>query len=455
VQSGGAGGGEPSDQEAAYSRCVLLAWRDTENQYKLQARPYMGEDRSPAEWVDHEQMQPRPLPGRKTGVYIVTGLQYARAEFRLVNRQAEIDDKHLATWFSAVSEPGVTVVDPPTRAACRAFPRSDHDNIGVVLHFGSTDPGYAQEAHRDPEISEDGPWAAWPGLAVCQVQARWRYIRRALDDGIADAESEAAARQRIPSSVLDGDWQKGPLCEVGRSTCPFDLNTGTWSCIVGDVPHGLVVRFEVRMGTAYRWSHWSEESNEVQVVVSAPKPQGRIEVARIGDSDATLRWLPFELAKGLELCEYRVRVCQLDPGKSEHTWSDESAHTVGIFSRTTSEGLAQYEVKALTADRLYAVRVDARYPFVGDRGWSTPCEPNAPLLAQFHATAPAGGATPVAQRRGGNANAGARRRHRFYIPGRPTVACALGREFISQGLQHRVDFERTAFCPDNKCIVRI
>jgi hypothetical protein len=415
----------PVGDEKALTRCTLLSWRDLEGRYRLQGRGFAGDDNTKEDgWEDITQVEQKTL-GARTDVHFVSTVKYARAEFRLVSRQnAElIDGKFVANWFSCASEPVLASVDPPLQPTGSVVLQGDFSSAGVHLRFGVPNQEDVTDAiNLDSSLRggggdpmDAGPLAGWPGLSICRAQARWRALRRA---DIADIREESSGGGYRDAMALPGlgEKQTGPIVEVSRSSCPFDSKTGTWSFVMGDVPHGIVARFEVRTGTVYRWSGWSEESNDVELVIAPPKPSstlgigkpgfkrskhdaqnigvGVVEVAYATDSSAKVRWEPFELANGLTLCEYRVSICQLGaPSEEGHGWTDQTSHVTGIFTHFAKDAksLVEYEVKGLFADMYYVVKVDARYPYIGDRGWSVPAITYTPVYTAYTALTAASG----------------------------------------------------------------
>eukprot|EP00929_Paragymnodinium_shiwhaense_P118524 TRINITY_DN90437_c0_g1_i1.p1 TRINITY_DN90437_c0_g1~~TRINITY_DN90437_c0_g1_i1.p1 ORF type:complete len:2705 (-),score=649.97 TRINITY_DN90437_c0_g1_i1:56-8170(-) len=398
-----AGGTTAQGEPVPSTRCVLLAWaRDAGEKYKLQGRAYMPNERDPtARWQDLDNVQAKPI-GNRFDVQLVAGLQFAKMEFRLVAKfgQELIEGRFVANWFSAPSEPLAAIVDPPLRPQAAVALRGDYAHPGVRLRFttANNEEGIAgQEIDGpDPIVKDAGPLAGWPGLAICRCQARWRALKRADMDDIRDKCAADATPSMLPG---EGNRINGPVVEVSGAECPFDLASGSWSFVLGDMPPGFVVRVEVRVGTAFRWSAWSEESDDVALVLPAPKPQPlqAVELVKATDSAAQVKWLPFQLAEDMSYCEYRVSVCQLatkdgrpaqasggggGEGGDDERWDERSAHVAGIFS-SKPDACVEYTVRGLVADMYYIVRVDARYPFVGDRGWSIPAYTSETIYTSF------------------------------------------------------------------------
>jgi hypothetical protein len=390
------------DQHAT-QRCLLLAWRDPASQYKLQLRPYepdkprVAEEVSPdaaaskdAGWVDAQHVAPAGDKVSRENAMLVTGLQSYHVEYRLACKDGErrINDVYVANWFSASSDPVATVVDPPSAPIAELFSQGDYANYGVKLTFGGTNKEFLQKV-----AGEEGPWAGWPGLGINKLQVRWRVLRRAASDGIRSPGPD------LISKLANGEYRTSNMIEATASVCPFDTKSETWSYLCTDCPHGVVARFAVRVGTAYRWSPWSEESDDVDVIIAPPQPKltlnnslEEIQVLQVYDNGANLKWPGFIIPDGLFFVEYRVSVCLLKTKTQDPDWKE--APVVEIFGVEAKDS-HEYRVKGLIPDSLYVFRVDARYPNIGDRGWSVPIMNSVPIRTEIPSRQPPGAPIPV------------------------------------------------------------
>eukprot|EP00746_Dinoflagellata_sp_MGD_P003425 gnl/MRDRNA2_/MRDRNA2_106664_c0_seq1.p1 gnl/MRDRNA2_/MRDRNA2_106664_c0~~gnl/MRDRNA2_/MRDRNA2_106664_c0_seq1.p1 ORF type:complete len:2501 (-),score=441.00 gnl/MRDRNA2_/MRDRNA2_106664_c0_seq1:75-7259(-) len=321
---------------------------------------------------------------------LVSGLQNYLVEYRLAAKAGEsrINDVYVANWFSAQSDPVATVVDPPTAPVAQLFSQGDYANVGVKLTFGATNKEFLQKV-----AGEEGPWAGYPGLGINKLQVRWRVLRRAASEGIRSPGPD------LISKLATGDYRTSNMIEATAVTCPFDPKSETWSYLCSDCPHGVVARFAVRVGTAYRWSPWSEESDDVDVAIAPPQPKltpnnslEEIQIREVFDNGAMLKWPGFTIPDGLSFIEYRVSVCLLKTKTQDPNWSE--APVVEIFGTEAKES-HEYRVKGLIPDSLYVFRVDARYPNIGDRGWSVPIMNSVPIRTEIPSRQPPGAPIPV------------------------------------------------------------
>eukprot|EP00931_Biecheleriopsis_adriatica_P108844 TRINITY_DN8311_c0_g2_i2.p1 TRINITY_DN8311_c0_g2~~TRINITY_DN8311_c0_g2_i2.p1 ORF type:complete len:2624 (-),score=403.77 TRINITY_DN8311_c0_g2_i2:81-7952(-) len=387
------------------ARCVLLSWCDKDNVYKLQSRLFAGPDADEEKgWADvpPSTVKLKELPGRDN-VYLVSGLPHIRSEFRLASKtddQPKLDGRYTANWFSAPCEPVLSMVDAPAQPRAEVIVLGNYSNPGTRLTFSSVNQE-VDEAAQAGAVDGMGPWAMWPGLCICRAQARWRLLRP-VDDIEGRPEKHAATKASLPKTALEGSKQVGHIVDLGTAECPFDATSGTWSFVATDMPSGFVVRLEVRVGTAYRWSSWSQETEDVSVMIPLPRPQAKspfVMPVSVTDSSAVVRWAPFQLAEGLSLCEYQVRVCQM-PGRNYDNktmpWDESSAFIAGIFTAEADGKDFEFTVKPLVVDMHYAVMVEARYPFTGSRQWcTTPAMTQFPIHTDFAEKSPPAGPLPL------------------------------------------------------------
>jgi hypothetical protein len=183
------------------------------------------------------------------------------------------------------------------------------------------------------------------------------------------------------------------MVEITPTSCPYDNKAEMWSHLCSEVPHGCVAKFSVRTSTAYRWSQWSDESDDVQIVLPPPRPGlprstkdgsvggPEVEIKAVTDNSIDLVWDNFSVSAGLSFIQYRITVCQIRTTAEDPDWS--KGHIAGSIVVSTSEETVSYTVKGLIPDSLYMFKVDARYPYIGEHGWAVPATTSKPLRTLF------------------------------------------------------------------------
>jgi hypothetical protein len=100
-------------------------------------------------------------------------------------------------------------------------------------------------------------------------------------------------------------------------------------------------------------------------------------VAASTSSTITLTWPSFKTADSLSLVQYRVRASMVKRGrereKEEEDLDWDNSHCDAIFN-VPADRQVSHTVTRLNPITDYILRVDARYPFVGDLSFCTPID---------------------------------------------------------------------------------
>jgi len=378
------------DKYAVY-RCLLLSWADPLGQYKLQMRPYipgelldrLGTDQA---WVDVKDKERLSLQGRPAYQTWRVSCEHVRLQYRLVSERpaVPIDGLYVANWSSAPSEPVSSYVDPPMELTGELCYESDIMPPSVSLNWTCANMECLRRVMGEgAQLNEHGPFASWPGMLPIRVQVRWRVVR------------PLSGVDALPPAVANGKhFTSGPIDNLRREAF-FDFRNEAWRMTYREVVHGIVARFSVRLGTSFRWSPWSEESDDIEVEVPEPSPLGLqavreqppmedpgsesresdrvstcLEVHQLCDREAELWWPPFMLAGSLTAIEYRVTLCQLEHEDEAPPWDARGIVLKTIILQKQADHVST-SIQHLHPDTWYVVRVDARYPYVGKRQFSS------------------------------------------------------------------------------------
>jgi len=376
--------------KCATERCLLLTWLDPLFQYKLQMRPHAlgevvnrtGNDKA---WVDVKDKERVNLHNRMNYQAWLVNCEHVHLEYRLVSEKATvpIDGLYVANWASAPSEPVSSYVDPPIELTGVLCYESDVMPPSVSLSWTCASVGWLKGFMGEgAQLNEHGPIAVWPGMLPVKVQVRWRVVR------------PLSGVDMLPSALANGRHFTSAAIDNLRREAVFDFKSESWRMTYRDVVHGIVVRFSVRLGTNFRWSPWSEESDDIEVEVPEPSPFGLqvvrgqapledagaessepvqestcLELRKLSDREAQLCWPPFVLAGSLSAIEYRVTLCQLDHEDEDPSWDTRGVALKTFILQKQPDNISTL-VQHLHPNTWYAVRVDARYPYVGKRQFS-------------------------------------------------------------------------------------
>jgi hypothetical protein len=109
----------------------------------------------------------------------------------------------------------------------------------------------------------------------------------------------------------------------------------------------------------------------------APEAAGEVEVSSATSSTIALTWPAFKTAGSLSLVQYRVRASMVKRGREKETEEEdidwENSHCDAIFNVPADQQVS-HTVTRLNPITEYILRVDARYPFVGDHSFCTPID---------------------------------------------------------------------------------
>jgi hypothetical protein len=384
----------------ATERCLLLTWSDLNNQYKLQMRPYVpgestdGPGKEQQNWVDAKDKERVNLNNRSMYQVYLVMCEHVRLQYRLVSERgaAPVDGKYVANWASAASEPVASYVDPPIEVNGELCFESDVLPPSVTLSWTSSNMDWLRKTMGDNSQGlaggDHGPFASWPSMMAVKVQVRWRVVRT------------LSGMDALPPVLTQGKFFTSPAVDnIMRGGAIFDARTDTWRMSYRDIVHGVVARFCIRVGTNYRWSPWSEESDDVEVEIPEPMPSGMlplpkdvdgdqdrnmertcvsVEISKLSDSEVDISWAPFNASGALTSLEYRVVVCPL-----EHQDEPPPFNTRGIVLTTIIPSRPQdhvvHRVQHLHPNTCYVLRIDARYPYVGKRAFSN-CKALSPCF---------------------------------------------------------------------------
>lgn len=377
----------------AAERCFLASWHDPSSLWKLQVRPYYPDKRllddieDPA-WQDIFSKQAIGLVTRSNHQAWLVRCEAVRLQYRLVADRggaaaAAIDGRPVANWASAPSEPFASYVDPPVSLVGELLCQSDLVHPPVLLTWTSSNMDMLKRIMADAqgERSEHGPFAALPGLLPTKVQVRWRAVRI------------LSAGDALPKNVLDGKYYVSPAMDSVSGQLTFDSKADEWKMTYRDCIHGVVACFQVRVGTCFRWSSWSEESAEVEVELPEPMPAALptqtpggdaqcVKVVCPADRDTEITWPQFIRPHGLTWIEYRVLVCLLANKDETPPWNQRGV-LVSTFMVEKPREKVTTTLRGLHPSTWYAVSVEARYPIVGKRAFSRHKALSAPFLVPF------------------------------------------------------------------------
>lgn len=397
-------------------RCLLLAWADAvKNNFKVQIRPYVpGEPldkvavfdpRKENEWKDAKEIERIRMPGRGFHEARLYAFNEVRLLYRLVQAAGpkEIDGLYVANWQSAISEPVACYIDPPTGLQAELSYDCDTMPAIVKLKWKSSNMESLRSNLSDAGTARDPTgqlcFDALPGLLPVKVQVRWRVMRTlgSIDD-------------TLPKDLAAGRYYVSPAIDNITHDATYDAREETWSFPYKEALHGVVTVFSVRAGTSYRWSPWSEDSNELEVEVPEPCPRDVshlhcrqiyekvgekveglnqdqltsecVEIREIRHHECEASWVPFTAQGFLAWVEYRITICMIKCPEAVPAWETEGV-TVGNFAVKKPTDEVTAPIRGLRPNTWYRLQVDARYPNVGKRAFSVSKALSAPFFTPF------------------------------------------------------------------------
>mmetsp|Transcript_110826 Transcript_110826/g.353142 ORF Transcript_110826/g.353142 Transcript_110826/m.353142 type:complete len:2409 (-) Transcript_110826:234-7460(-) len=396
-------------------RCLFLAFADPESKYKVQVRSWIpgeapalgiGEEMSPevakeAGWIDAKEIERVQLPNRHHHEARLLSCEFVRLQYRLVlaSGPQNVDGNYVANWQSAPSEPLASYVDPPVELVAELQCDNDWLPPSVELSWKSSNMEWLKMALGLDEIDGLEHFAAWPGLMPSKVQVRWRVVQKL--NGSEQAAHEADRGEYFVSGAIDAITKDST----------FSFNDDTWTLHYREVAVGNVVRFSVRVGTAFRWSPWSQESEDILLQIREPMPVLGLEAAigslvggksddleheaendlpkeipcincaRLESREVEVAWPSFERTGTLSLVEYRVMLCTLARDVDKPLFDDNGV-VVSSFI-TDNPNAVSTVIRGVFPNTWYVVRVDARYPHIGKRKFSNRKAISAPFQTPF------------------------------------------------------------------------
>lgn len=248
------------------ARCLLLTWYDPDRTYKVQVRgwtPGESADKALAEsdWKDTKELERVRFVGRKDAYEArIYACEQVRLQYRLVfaSGPKTIEDRFVANWWSMPSEPVASYVDPPVGLEAELTYESDVIAAAVSLKWKSCNMRWFRQM-----MSDAGAFGSWPSLLPVKLQVRWRVLR-----------SLPSVDEALPSYLAEGKYHVSAALDNISKDAAFKTDDETWYYTYKEAVEGVVASFSVRVGTAYRWSAWSEESPEITLEVPEPRPPG-------------------------------------------------------------------------------------------------------------------------------------------------------------------------------------
>lgn len=255
----------------------------------------------------------------------------------------------------------------------------------------------------------DAAFASWPGLMPNKVQVRWRVVR-----------TLSSVDEALPKSLASGSYVVAAALDNLVKDADFRIQEDTWHYTFKEAAHGVIAVFSVRLGTAFKWSPWSEDSAPLVVEVHEPNPPGVarllpmaeldreaeidalarsrdsekeaktakcVEIRNLTDSEGEATWMPFTTEGLLTWVEYRVMLCTIEDPDAIPQW-DKVGIVAGVVQIQDKVDQVAQSLRGLLPNQWYCVRVDARYPYVGKRAFSNSKALSPPFLTPFPSRPP-------------------------------------------------------------------
>ncbi|CAK9048911.1 unnamed protein product [Durusdinium trenchii] len=326
----------------------------------------------------------------------------------LLNGPQPIEGRYVTNWSSVPSEPVATFVDPPVGLTAELSCDCDVVPATVSLSWKSSNFESLRQSAAGSPVDMDTAFASWPGLMPIKIQVRWRVVRCLSSVGEA-----------LPKSLASGNYTVSAAIDNLVKDADFRIEDDTWHYTYKEALHGVICVFSVRVGTAFKWSPWSEDSPALVVEVHEPSPPGVarspqtaeldedlealarsrdpekasgltakcIEIRRLTDSEGEATWMPFTTEGLLTWVEYRVTVCSLDRPDDTPQW-EKMGIVAGVVQIRDKVDQVTMPLRGLLPNQWYCIQVDARYPYVGKRAFSDRKALSPPFLTPFPSRPP-------------------------------------------------------------------
>eukprot|EP00434_Breviolum_minutum_P030974 symbB.v1.2.027393.t2/scaffold2682.1/size73113/3 len=399
----------------ATERCLLLCWADSKAAYKVQVRQWIPGDptdraTSADDWRDAKEMERVRMPGRGFHEGRLYAFEQIRVQYRMVlaSGPKPLENFSVANWHSVPSEPVATFVDPPIGLQAELNCDNDVVPATVNLTWKSSNFESLRAGTGSSPSDLDSAFASWPGLMPNKVQVRWRVVR-----------TLSSVDEALPRSLAAGNYTVSAALDNLVKDADFRIEDDTWYYTYKEALHGVIAVFSVRVGTAYKWSPWSEDSPPLVVEVHEPTPPGVarllplaeldrdeeiealarsrdsdkeaktakcVEIRNLTDSDGEATWMPFTTEGLLTWVEYRVIVCLMEGADAVPQW--DHGIVAGVVQIRDKVDKVSLPLRGLLPSQWYCVRVDARYPNVGKRAFSNSKALSPPFLTPFPSRPP-------------------------------------------------------------------
>lgn len=400
----------------APERCLLLSWADMKGAYKVQLRQWIPGDpteraSSADDWRDAKEIERVRMPGRGFHEGRLYACEQIRVQYRMVlaSGPKPLESFSVANWYSVPSEPVATFVDPPIGLQAELNCDNDVVPATVTLSWKSSNFESLRSGVAGSPADMDAAFASWPGLMPNKVQVRWRVVR-----------TLSSVDEALPKSLASGSYVVAAALDNLVKDADFRIQEDTWHYTFKEAAHGVIAVFSVRLGTAFKWSPWSEDSAPLVVEVHEPNPPGVarllpmaeldreaeidalarsrdsekeaktakcVEIRNLTDSEGEATWMPFTTEGLLTWVEYRVMLCTIEDPDAIPQW-DKVGIVAGVVQIQDKVDQVAQSLRGLLPNQWYCVRVDARYPYVGKRAFSNSKALSPPFLTPFPSRPP-------------------------------------------------------------------